>query len=159
MSSDRASIASPTHGHRMSTLHLAVGLTVAACLGVGQEARAQSFQITPAVWDEIADRYEPCALGSASSDSAAYVTWSLTARRGARLSLPLPKALREVASKWPDERHWLAPDSSRVEVSVMAQPSGAMAAGGPGLEVESEGECALPVAGHRALVTRLRLTE
>jgi len=53
----------------------------------------------------------------------------------------------------------MAPDSSRVELSVRSQPSGALGAGGPGLKVESEGECALPVAGHRALVTRLRLTD
>jgi hypothetical protein len=143
----------------MRTLQLAVGLSLVACLGVGQEARAQSFQITPAEWDQIADRYEPCDLGSAPSDSAANVTWSLNARRGARLSLPLPAALREVASRWPDERHWVAPDSSRVEVSVMAQPSGAMAAGGAGVKVDVEGACALPVAGHRATVHRIRLTD
>lgn len=145
--------------HHMRNLHLAVGLSLAACLGVGQEARAQSFQITPAEWDQIADRYEPCALGSPPADSAAYVTWSLNARRGARLSLSLPAALREVASRWPDERHWMAPDSSRVEVTVMAQPSGAMAAGGEGVEVDVEGACALPVAGHRATVHRIRLTD
>src|SRR6476646_3696207 len=134
----------------MRTLLLAAGLSVAAGSGVGQEARAQSFQITPAEWDEIAGQHEPCALGSLPADSAAYFTWSLTARSGARLSLPLPAALREVASRWPDERHWSAPDSSRVEVSVMTEPSGAMAAGGKGVKVDVEGACALPVAGHRA---------
>ena len=53
----------------------------------------------------------------------------------------------------------MAPDSSRVEVSVMAQPSGALAAGGEGMEVDVEGTCALPVAGHRATVHRIRLTD
>src|SRR6476659_1640760 len=40
--------------HPMRTLLPAVGLSVAACLGAGQEARGQSFQITPADWDQIA---------------------------------------------------------------------------------------------------------
>jgi len=123
-----------------------------------REERAESFQITPAEWDRIADRNAPCALGTASAGTAAYVTWTLSAPQGGRLSLPLPATLREVVSPVRGERHWMGRDSSRLEMQVASDPQGGLAAGGPA-RIEDEGACALPVAGHRALVHRLRLVD
>ena len=123
-----------------------------------REERAESFQITPEEWDQIADRNAACAFGAARADRGAYVTWILSAPHGTRLSLPLPATLREVPSPFPEERHWVGRDSSRLEVQIAPNPQDALAAGGP-VRIEDEGACALPVAGHRALVNRLRLVD
>jgi hypothetical protein len=135
---------------------LAVGIIAAACLRSGEEAHAQTSEITPADWDRVAGRYRPCAPASVPNDSAAYVTWTLARPRGARLSLPA--LLREVPSPERGARRWMAADSSRLELRMLSEPVGAMAVGGS-VQFEREGECALPVAGYRALVTRIRVTD
>ena len=140
----------------MRVLMLAVGITVAACLGNGKAAHAQTG-ITPGDWDRVAGRNSPCALASVPFDSASHVTWALARPHGAHLSLPT--TLREVASPERGARRWMASDSTWLDLRVLSEPLGAFAAGGEGMQPEGEGECALAVAGHRALVTRIRLTD
>ena len=135
---------------------LSISITAAVCLWTGAEARAQAPRVTPEDWDAIAGRYPPCAFAAVTADSASATPWTLGRPRGARLWLPA--SFREVAAAERGTRRWVAPDSSRIEFRVLRAPLGAMAVGGP-VQIEREGECALPVAGHRALVIRFRLTD
>ena len=137
---------------RLLAFSVLLGFTVAC-----RAARpGPTFGLTPADWDRFAGRQTPCPAGDTAAVRAPEVTWRLAEPAGALLRLPA--AFREVAGGRPRLRRWAAPDSSRLELRATEEPESGLATSGP-LRVEVEGRCALPVAGRRALVTRLRITD